>query len=89
VQVIIDSYFHALRVNNLQKPIYGIATSIEFWKFGKLIEKKFVLDSRAYSATDKKILELQEKWKDQLNQFYQTLGIIQTPKSKTSVNSCI
>jgi hypothetical protein len=37
--------------NNTQKPIFGIATSGEFWKFGKLIDKLFIQDPRAYSAT--------------------------------------
>lgn len=37
--------------NNTIKPIYGIATSGEFWKFGKLIGKQLIIDSRAYSAT--------------------------------------
>ncbi|MCB1190496.1 MAG: hypothetical protein H7A23_16005 [Leptospiraceae bacterium] len=37
--------------DNPQKIIYGIATSGEVWKFGKLTEKRFIIDSRAYSAT--------------------------------------
>jgi hypothetical protein len=37
--------------NNTQKPIYGIATSGEFWKFGKLVEKQFIVESKSYSAT--------------------------------------
>ena len=37
--------------SNVKKPIYGIATSGEFWKFGKLVEKQLFIDSRAYSAT--------------------------------------
>lgn len=37
--------------NNTIKPIYGIATGGEFWKFGKLIEKQLILDTRSYSAT--------------------------------------
>ncbi len=36
--------------NNPQKTIYGIATSGEFWKFSKLIEKQFIVDPRPYSA---------------------------------------
>jgi hypothetical protein len=37
--------------NNEQKPIYGITTSGEFWKFGKLIEKQLLIDAKAYSAS--------------------------------------
>ncbi len=36
--------------NNSQKPIYGIATSGEIWKFSKLIDKQFIIDPRPYSA---------------------------------------
>ncbi|MCB1191043.1 MAG: hypothetical protein H7A23_10575 [Leptospiraceae bacterium] len=36
--------------NNPQKTIYGIATSGEVWKFGKLLDKQFVMDPIAYSA---------------------------------------
>lgn len=34
-----------------KKTIYGIATSGEIWKFGKLNENKFIIDPKAYSAT--------------------------------------
>ncbi len=36
--------------NNPQKTIYGIATSGEFWKFAKLIDKQFIMDPIPYSA---------------------------------------
>ena len=37
--------------NNTQKPIYGIATGGEIWKFGKLIEKELIIEAKAYSAS--------------------------------------
>ena len=37
--------------NDPRKIIYGIATGGSLWQFGKLVDKKLVIDSRIYSAT--------------------------------------